>query len=47
MGLMVGIVGNTDASTIRRPSTPRTLNSGSQTANGSSGAPMRQVPAGW
>ena len=36
--------GITEASTTRRPSTPRTRNAGSTTAPASS--PMRQVPTG-
>src|SRR6202034_2398647 len=46
-GLTEGIVGNTDASATRSPSTPRTRSSGSSTASGSSGAPIRQVPLTW
>ena len=38
------IVGITDASTTRSPSSPRTLSSGSTTA--SSSDPIRQVPTG-
>ena len=38
-------VGMMEASTTRRPSTPRTRSSGSSTARSS--APMRQVPTGW
>jgi len=37
--------GMTEASTTRRPSTPRTRRSGSTTAPAS--VPARQVPAGW
>ena len=40
-----GRLGMTDASTTRRPSTPRTRSSGSTTATSS--LPMRQVPIGW
>ena len=39
------IVGITEASITRRPSTPRTRSSGSTTA--SSSVPIRQVPTGW
>src|SRR5262245_11716634 len=40
-----GIVGMTEASAIRRPSTPRTRSSASTTA--SSPGPIAQVPTGW
>ena len=40
-----GSVGITDASTTRRPSTPRTRSCGSTTD--ASSLPMRQVPIGW
>ena len=40
-----GISGMIDASTTRRPSTPRTRSSGSTTAPSSE--PIRQVPTGW
>jgi hypothetical protein len=43
--LAEGIVGITDASAMRRPSTPRTRNSASTTASRSD--PMAQVPTRW
>src|SRR5215468_398907 len=43
--LAEGIVGMTEASAIRRPSTPRTRSSASTTA--SSPDPIAQVPTGW
>jgi hypothetical protein len=46
-GLTDGIVGNTEASATRSPGTPRTRSSGSSTASGSSGKPIRQVPLTW
>ncbi len=47
IGLTVGMVGKMEASAMRRPSSPRTRNAGSTTAEASSGAPILQVPAGW
>src|SRR5262249_9987152 len=43
--LAEGIVGMTEASAIRRPSTPRTRSSASTTA--ASPDPIAQVPTGW
>src|SRR5450830_266180 len=40
-------LGMTDASHMRRPSTPRTLRSGVTTVLTSVAAPMRHVPTGW
>jgi hypothetical protein len=39
--------GKTEESATRSPSTPITRPSGSTTAPGSSGEPIRQVPQGW
>ena len=45
--LAESIIGMIEASTTRRPSSPRTRNSSSTTLVGSFSGPMRQVPIGW